>query len=101
MKSSGHIRIGHAIEAGVPVVASGIRCLEGYLIDGETGYRVPPGDAGALTQRVDWLLSHPDERQRLAGTAFAHFRDYNNEHYFARIDALVTACVPSLRGGDR
>lgn len=57
-----------AIEAasrGIPVVASNIASLPEIVVDGATGYLVPPGDRVAIRDRVNCLLANPDLRERL------------------------------------
>jgi glycosyltransferase involved in cell wall biosynthesis len=55
--------------AGVPVVATPVGGIRESIVDGETGYLVPPGDTDALTERILHVLDHPDEARRIAGTA--------------------------------
>jgi hypothetical protein len=69
--SSGQVRLARAVEAGIPVVASSVRGLDGYLQNGVTGIAVPPGDAGALRQAIDALLHDPGARMRLRSRAYA------------------------------
>jgi glycosyltransferase involved in cell wall biosynthesis len=45
-----------AMASGTPVVASRIGGLAEVVQDGETGFLVPPGDVGALRQRLEQLL---------------------------------------------
>jgi glycosyltransferase involved in cell wall biosynthesis len=53
-----------ALAAGVPVVATAVGGTPEVVEDGVNGYLVPPGDAGALSQRIaDALVS---EKKRLA-----------------------------------
>ncbi|ARA94422.1 hypothetical protein AWN76_015515 [Rhodothermaceae bacterium RA] len=48
-----------ALARGVPVVASALGGTAEWCLDGETGYRVPPKDAGAIADAVRTLL-HDD-----------------------------------------
>lgn len=50
-----------AMHAGRPVVATAIGGQIEMVQDGETGLLVPPADAEALSQAIDYLLSHPKE----------------------------------------
>ena len=54
-----------ALEAqacGVPVVASDLPGVRIIVVQGETGFRVSPGDADALAERLKYLLNHHDVR---------------------------------------
>src|ERR687888_298476 len=45
-----------AMASGTPVVASRIGGLAEVVVDGETGFLVPPGDVGDLRERLAQLL---------------------------------------------
>lgn len=58
-----------AMACGVPVVATTVGAFEELLVDGETGFLVPPGDAPAIAQAVGRLLDDPELRASHASTA--------------------------------
>ena len=60
-----------AMASGTPVVASRIGGLAEVVVDGETGFLVPPGDTEALSERLARLLSD----RRLAARLGANARD--------------------------
>jgi glycosyltransferase involved in cell wall biosynthesis len=49
-----------AMAAGLPVVATTVGGLPEVVSQGETGYLVPPGDAGALAAALDKVLAVPE-----------------------------------------
>ncbi len=49
-----------AMSVGRPVVASHIGGIPDWLVDGETGYLVPPGDHTELSGAIIKLLSNPE-----------------------------------------
>jgi len=56
------------LEAGArsrPIVATGLAGVPEVVIDGETGFTVAPGDAGALAERLGQLLGDSDLRARM------------------------------------
>lgn len=53
-----------AMEAGVPVVASRVSGIPEVVVDGSTGWLVPPEDPVALTGALVEVLAHPDEARR-------------------------------------
>jgi len=55
--------------AGVPVVATPVGGVRENVVEGETGLLVPVGDARALADGINRLLSTPDEARRLAEAA--------------------------------
>lgn len=58
-----------AAAAGKPVVASDIGGLRDIVVDGETGFLVPPGDRPALIAALRRLSSDRDLRNRLGEAA--------------------------------
>jgi glycosyltransferase involved in cell wall biosynthesis len=55
-----------ALAVGRPVVASAVNGIPELIRDGETGFLVPPDDAGALAGAIRRVLRAPDEAARLA-----------------------------------
>lgn len=48
-----------AMRAGLPVVGLNLGATPDFIVDGQTGYRVAPGDIDQLADRLDRLLSDP------------------------------------------
>ena len=53
-----------AMEAGVPVVASAVSGIPEVVVDGETGWLVPPEDPEALAHALEEVLTDPEEARR-------------------------------------
>jgi len=87
--SCGQVRVMHAIRAGVPIVATNVVGLDGYLSNNETALLVDPGDPLAMREAVEHLLAHPDDRRRLAMRAFELAKDRTFERYKRDICCLV------------
>lgn len=58
-----------AMAAGLPVVATDIRGCREAVVDGLTGYIVPPRDAKALRAAVESLLLNPERRAQMGNRA--------------------------------
>ena len=58
-----------AMAHGCAVVASSVGGLPDMVVDGETGFLVPPRDPAALRAAIDRLLADPDLRRRLGEAA--------------------------------
>lgn len=54
-----------AMASGLPVIGSAVGGIPEQIVDGQTGFWVPPGDAGALAERMEWLLDHPREAAKM------------------------------------
>jgi glycosyltransferase involved in cell wall biosynthesis len=77
-----------AMAAGLPILFTNRGCLRETLSDGESGIEVPIGDAAALADRIQWLLSRPDEMKRLGANARLQFeREYTSERHLDRMTA--------------
>jgi glycosyltransferase involved in cell wall biosynthesis len=53
-----------AMEAGVPVVASAVSGIPEVVVDGETGWLVPPEEPEALARALREVLTDPEEARR-------------------------------------
>ena len=54
---------------GRPVIGSAVGGITYTIVDGETGYLVPPRDPQALANRLYELLVHPELRKRMGAEA--------------------------------
>ena len=59
-----------------PVVAGDVGGLRDLVVDGETGYLVPPADVDALRAALERLLGDRDLRRRLGAAGRARARDH-------------------------
>ena len=74
--------------AGVPVVATPVGGIRETVIDGETGFLVPVGDARALADRILQVLEHPDDARRVAAAARRRVQRFSEERMVAETLAL-------------
>jgi len=54
-----------AMACGTPVIGTAVGGIKSTVVDGETGYLVPPNDPAALAERLAWLQRNPQLAQRL------------------------------------
>jgi len=64
-----------AMACAKPVIATRCGGPEEVVANGESGFLVPPGDAGVLGQRVKELLADPEGRRRLGMRAKATVKE--------------------------
>ena len=64
-----------AMQAGLPVVASAVGEMPNSIVEGQTGWTVPPGNADALAEALAAALTHPDRLAPMGLTARARVLD--------------------------
>ncbi len=64
-----------AMAAGLPVIASSVGGVPELIVDGESGWLVPPRDVEALTSRLRHALNHPELRRIAGSAAYSRVRD--------------------------
>src|SRR6185295_12574609 len=53
---------------GIPAICTAVASMPEIVVDGVTGFVVPPNDPAALAEKIVWLRDHPD-RARAMGEA--------------------------------
>lgn len=89
-------RVGlEAMSYGKPVVAFDSGGISDWLLDGTTGYLVPPKDTVDLANKIDYLLSNPEHARELgkAGRLLLKTRFDKNRHF----DRLLKIFEETLR----
>lgn len=87
--SIGHIRVMNAIDAGVPLVASDVAALRGYVTT-ETARLVPPSDPAVMRREIDALLRDPDARDALRRAA-REASSISMDQYLRELSQLVAS----------
>lgn len=70
---------------GIPAIASDLGALPELVRNGETGLLFPPGDAGALAERIERLWTDPALRARLGAQARASILETCDAERYAHI----------------
>lgn len=84
---------------GCVVVASDTIGSTPYLVeDGVNGFSFKSCDVGSLTEKVEWLLTHPKELQKMRNMAIYNMRRYWNPKRAA--DSLLTLIHDLAEGRD-
>ena len=81
-----------ALARATPVVATSVSGIPELVVDGETGFLVPPGDPAALAAAIERLLRDPGLARRLGEAGREHVRrEYDARRCFERAAALLEA----------
>ena len=82
--------IGEAMAMGKAVIATRTRANSDFVIEGQTGFLVEPGDVVGLRACVERLLDDPDLAERLGANARKLMeRSYRLEDFCARMSTAV------------
>ncbi|MCS6872225.1 MAG: glycosyltransferase family 4 protein [Anaerolineae bacterium] len=77
-----------------PIVSTRVGGPSETVLDGETGYLVPPRDPAALAERVVALLHSPEQRKAMGARGAAHVRqNFSAARYAADISALIDSAL--------
>jgi glycosyltransferase involved in cell wall biosynthesis len=86
----GYAVIAEAMAMGKPVIATKTEMYSDFIVEGETGYHVPPGDADALREKMVYLIANPDEAQRMGQNARRRMEQmFSVEAYCERMKQII------------
>jgi glycosyltransferase involved in cell wall biosynthesis len=67
---------------GIPVIATSNTGVEDVLTDGQEGFIVPIRDTCAIRERLEWMIDHPVERQRMGEAAVQRVTSIGGWHAY-------------------
>lgn len=91
----GYAVIAEAMAMGKPVIATRTDVHSDFIIDGETGFYVEPGDVEGLQDRISYLLANPDIAGRMGQAARQRMETlFSVESYCERIERVIQSTAP-------
>jgi glycosyltransferase involved in cell wall biosynthesis len=77
---------------GIPAICTDVASMPEVVVDGVTGFVVPPNDSAALKARLVWLRDHPNDARKLG--------DAGRRRVLERFswDMVVRRCLESYFG---
>lgn len=84
-----------AMAAGRPVVAAASGGIVDMVVDGQTGYLVPPGDAAALAGALDRLIAQPETAAAFGVAGRDRAREFTVSAIVSRIEAMYRDAIGS------
>jgi glycosyltransferase involved in cell wall biosynthesis len=94
------IAILEAMASGKPVVASTVGGIREFVVSGESGLLVPPGNSVALAAAIRQLLAQPEQAKAMGCRGQEHVRKhYSIESVVRQHEQLYETCaaqIPSL-----
>lgn len=90
-----------SMAVGTPVVCTKVGGMPEYMVDGKTGYLVPPNDASALRARLDVLLSDRQLAASMGTAGHEHMQQFTWQNVADRVAAEYSRlATPSLHRGE-
>ena len=81
---------------GRALIATDVSGNSDIVVSGETGLLVAPGDEGALTNAMEWMIGHPEERVRFGQAGRARvIKEFASAHIAAGYDDLYRELEPA------
>lgn len=87
------IALVEAMACGTPVIGAAVGGIKTTVVDGETGYLVPPNDPQALAERLAWLHRHPHVAQRMGWAGMRRAYQQFTWRNVATLVAHIYECV--------
>ncbi len=89
-----------AMAVGTPVIATAVGGVPELIRNGETGFLVPPADARALAEAIDFALSHAEQSDLIAmrGRRFVIER-FGMERMVAAVESLYDEIIGGSQNG--
>jgi glycosyltransferase involved in cell wall biosynthesis len=83
-----------AMMMGLPIVASDWGGMKDLVVEGETGFRAPRGDAAAFADKLDRLLNDPALRIRMGEAGRARYlQEYTLDRWRNRMEQALAECA--------
>jgi glycosyltransferase involved in cell wall biosynthesis len=80
-----------AMRAGLPVLASDVGGVSESVVEGITGFLIPPDDVDTLQARLELVLEFPGLRTHLGGAGRARYESqFTFDHMFERTTAVYS-----------
>jgi glycosyltransferase involved in cell wall biosynthesis len=89
----GHV-VQEAMASGLPVISTTTAGdIADRVIEGETGFLVPPNDPSALSSRMRLLAADPERRLRLGAQGRARIQDWSTELWANRFEEMISTVL--------
>jgi glycosyltransferase involved in cell wall biosynthesis len=90
------------MRAGLPVVASDVDGVSEAIVDGETGFLVPPDDEAVLRARLQHLLDSPGLRWQLGDAGRKRYElEFTLEGMLRKTLAVYRSVLRGPRAADQ
>ena len=88
LREGGPITLFEAMRVGKPVVGTPVGLMPDVIVDGRTGYLVPPKEVDPLASRLVELLQDPDRAEQMGRAAQEAVKDYDMSKAVERLTQI-------------
>lgn len=82
-----------AMHYALPIVATDVGGSNELVVDGKTGFLVPPHETGALAEKMRMLISNAALRKRMGENAYERSKFFNLEHRIGEFISLYERLI--------
>lgn len=87
-----------AMREGLPVVATDRGCLRETVLDGITGFIIPPNSPKAIAEKIIYLICHPELRHEMAANSRKRFEShYTLENFIGGLEEVFRQTIMTTR----
>lgn len=80
-----------AMQVGIPVITTNIGALHEMVLDGQTGFVIPPKNPDILAEKINLLVNDPHLRRKLGNEGKARFASiYSFDAYSSNVQEILT-----------
>ena len=85
-----------AMASGLPIITTDHGCIKESVISGENGFIIPKRNAGAVAEKIVYLIEHPDVRERMGKKSRQLYEaNFTKEHFVQRMIDTVNLTLNS------
>jgi glycosyltransferase involved in cell wall biosynthesis len=94
LTATGTTTVQIAYEQSKPVIATQTGCFQNYIIDGKTGWLVPPSDFLALAGALKKVLDDPEKTYSMGESAYQYFMEnFTRDIVTAKLMKIFSDCI--------
>jgi glycosyltransferase involved in cell wall biosynthesis len=91
---AGYSTLLEGMAMGKPVVASKIKFIGDFIVDGQNGFLVRPNDPEHMRERLQFLLDNPEEARRMGENARRTIEErFTLDHFREHVECVVNEVV--------
>jgi len=83
--------VAEAMASGIPVIVTATTGAAQFVVDGQSGYVVPPGDSAVIRDRLQYLADSPSVLRKMGQAAREAIRELTMDRFRRRLVSCLSA----------